>query len=88
MAIGNILLPFVTFRVYLLHFSGFWYHITRKLWQPRFPLDFFQSDIFRHPFEMDEIQKKPKKRVMEFGTFLRGGRVTQDRCAKEVKFHF
>jgi hypothetical protein len=34
MDIWNILWPFGTFCVHFVHFSGFWYHAPRKIWQP------------------------------------------------------
>jgi hypothetical protein len=33
--IWDILWPFGTFCVHLVHFFLFWYHIPRKIWQPR-----------------------------------------------------
>jgi hypothetical protein len=32
--IWEILWPFGKFFVNLVHFSGFWYHVPRKIWQP------------------------------------------------------
>jgi hypothetical protein len=35
--IWDILWPFGTFCVHLVHFSRFWYYVPRKIWQPCFP---------------------------------------------------
>jgi hypothetical protein len=32
--IWEILWSFGTVCVHLIHFSGFWYHVSRKIWQP------------------------------------------------------
>jgi hypothetical protein len=32
--IWDILWPFGTFRVHLVHFFRFWYHVPTKIWQP------------------------------------------------------
>jgi hypothetical protein len=34
MAIWDILWPFGTFCIHLVHFFPFWYHVPRKIWQP------------------------------------------------------
>jgi hypothetical protein len=34
MGIWDILRPFGTFCVHLVHFFRFWYHAARKIWQP------------------------------------------------------
>jgi hypothetical protein len=36
MAIWNILQTFGIFYDHLVHFLRFWYHVPRKIWQPRF----------------------------------------------------
>jgi hypothetical protein len=32
--IGDILRPFGTFRIHLVHFFRSWYYVPRKIWQP------------------------------------------------------
>jgi hypothetical protein len=34
MGLWDILWPFLTFCVHLIHFFRFWYHVPRKIWQP------------------------------------------------------
>jgi hypothetical protein len=34
MEIWDILWPFGTFCIHLVHFFPFWYHVPRKIWQP------------------------------------------------------
>jgi hypothetical protein len=59
MDIWVILWPFGTFRVHLVHYFWFWYHVPRKIWQPWRQLFSNVSVFFLRTFNsFDECFKK------------------------------
>jgi hypothetical protein len=62
MDIWDILLPFGTFCVHLVHFFRFWYHLPRKIWQPWLMLAFAESGILVARWQHNQT-------VADFGRF-------------------